>query len=813
MSIKYNNKVIAGKYKEQVIPFANTVDAGIAKIATQEQINEGVDNTSIVTPVYLSQKQDKLTAGEGIDIDATNTISSTILPDKITIVENDNKTISTVARKTVNENIIYDWEGTQEEYQLALLNNEINPDWYCYITDDEQAVSYGDTLSRTLSNIAPEGEEVIKKLSKEAQGEEPSTGGGVGGGLPMFAHIWSDHIFNDVSYLRADNFSWHNGEIYITAYDILEQQYNNEKSVKETENGITYKLTPDNFKIADPSQEDAIRTLYEQTGEAWIYILDVENKRFKLPRENAEISTTYPKTAHVDIAGNGLVLGLTNGSQNGGLQQSNNGQPQVDTAEYGKKASTSVANGDNIFGSFGVTTDPTKSGIEGTADLSNIKTSRVDTNSKQYLYFYVGAYKRPETEVNLGELINSKVDLDGGNYKGSELEEYVNDTCLNDKRTNCITEIPQRIKYTLVDGTLTIKAGSQVIIPNGFEEDGTTLKFDYWNIENNISLTVTGTKTDAFLCLKNTAYPTGWTSNTYSGTDTTTKSDTMCYRTDLNRIIYNNDTTQPNYSFPLLKFSYTDGIITEVTQVFNGMGYIGSTAWVDKGVKGLAPNGRNEDGSLKNKEVIKPKLSLCTTSATGNLFGAITIASAFDGYRYIESETQPDDSLTHTLWYQPSTNLLKWHTTAQSGWATTSDVVVYGYYDRTNGVISNFRPKTTFRALDYNNKSEIVSWGLPDYENAIVIKTGANNNTSSFYYTAPSNGLFSAKAISSGATRATATITVNGNQVGTNYNVGASGYNPVASMIAPVSKGDEIAYIVGGSSDVYVQFIPLKGVN
>ena len=88
MTIKYNNKVIAGKYKEQVIPFANTIDAGIAKIATQEEINEGINNTSIVTPTYLAQKQDKLIAGEGIEIDSTNTISSKILPDKITIVKN-----------------------------------------------------------------------------------------------------------------------------------------------------------------------------------------------------------------------------------------------------------------------------------------------------------------------------------------------------------------------------------------------------------------------------------------------------------------------------------------------------------------------------------------------------------------------------------------------------------------------------------------------------------------------------------------------------------------------------------------------------
>lgn len=158
MSIKYNNKVIAGKYKEQVIPLADTINAGIAKIATQEQINEGVDNTSIVTPVYLTQKQDKLTAGEGISIDATNIISSEVLPDKVTIIENDNKTLSTVARKTVNDNIIYDWEGTEAEYQQALQNNEIDPNWYCYITDDEKAVSYVDVLHRNLDNLSPEGQ-------------------------------------------------------------------------------------------------------------------------------------------------------------------------------------------------------------------------------------------------------------------------------------------------------------------------------------------------------------------------------------------------------------------------------------------------------------------------------------------------------------------------------------------------------------------------------------------------------------------------------------------------------------------------------
>ena len=54
--------------------------------------------------------------------------------------------------------------------------------------------------------------------------------------------------------------------------------------------------------------------------------------------------------------------------------------------------------------------------------------------------------------------------------------------------TNCITEIPQDIKLELVDGTLILKAGSKVYVPNGFEEDGVTKKFDEVVIESDLYL-------------------------------------------------------------------------------------------------------------------------------------------------------------------------------------------------------------------------------------------------------------------------------------------------------------------------------------
>lgn len=47
--------------------------------------------------------------------------------------------------------------------------------------------------------------------------------------------------------------------------------------------------------------------------------------------------------------------------------------------------------------------------------------------------------------------------------------------------------IPQDIKLELNNGTLTLKAGSRVYVPNGFESDGTTPKFILKTIQSDIT--------------------------------------------------------------------------------------------------------------------------------------------------------------------------------------------------------------------------------------------------------------------------------------------------------------------------------------
>jgi hypothetical protein len=165
-------------------------------------------------------------------------------------------------------------------------------------------------------------------------------------------------------------------------------------------NTITYYLATDGHKIVLADQESAVQGIYEETGSAWYYILDIENKRFKLPRE-------LPITDKVK--GNGMTLGLTDGTNNVGVgtgyAPAGYSVLSVQKALYGKSVGIS-ANVDTGLGSktYGITTDPTMSGI-----ISH----RANGHGKQYFYFYMGEYTESALEQIAGvtmEVLNGKMD-------------------------------------------------------------------------------------------------------------------------------------------------------------------------------------------------------------------------------------------------------------------------------------------------------------------------------------------------------------------------------------------------------------------
>lgn len=257
--------------------------------------------------------------------------------------------------------------------------------------------------------------------------------------------------------------------------------------------------------------------------------------------------------------------------------------------------------------------------------------------------------------------------------------------------TNCITEIPQDIKLELNNGTLTLKAGSKVYKPNGVGV------FDTRVFTQDVSVSALGSVTGQFIL---TYGQSAWSSadafdyfnvsqtNLFSGPTqpATTSSNTMWYDTTDNVIKTSNNTgstwTVTNNTFPICIVTASSGTITSIDQVFNGFGYIGSTIFALPGVKGLSPNGRNEDGSLKNIEVILNNVLLRTFTDTNIAEFAIDTTGISQHPHY----TLKDDNY---LYYEDGTK-------------ANEHFYVAGKFSRESGKITSFTPKTVFYASDNN---------------------------------------------------------------------------------------------------------------
>lgn len=104
-----------------------------------------------------------------------------------------------------------------------------------------------------------------------------------------------------------------------------------------------------------------------------------------------------PLGTNAPVIGNGMVLGLTNGATNVGLNSGAGGaqnnayvfQPQY----YGANWTTSVANTQSVTGAFGVVNDPAKSGL--TADLSQATAATV--NALRAAFAFQRVYERDAT--------------------------------------------------------------------------------------------------------------------------------------------------------------------------------------------------------------------------------------------------------------------------------------------------------------------------------------------------------------------------------------------------------------------------------
>lgn len=239
----------------------------------------------------------------------------------------------------------------------------------------------------------------------------------------LFDFKWADHILNDAQWLMADTFSWQYGSMYQAAYANLSAAIAGKTLQSETVAGVTvqFYLADDTHKICPASEEDKILSIYNKTGNAWYYIIDTVNQRFKLPRAK------HNKYANsLGVVGNGMTLGLTDGTNNAGLTSFNVQYGQYDGVNknaYGTNVGTTGMSSSAQLAlntTQGITTDPTKSGM--------IAQQEQDTDQYKYLYFYVGAFTQTSLE-NIAsiatETLNNKVD------KGHQLIDYQEPTSAN----------------------------------------------------------------------------------------------------------------------------------------------------------------------------------------------------------------------------------------------------------------------------------------------------------------------------------------------------------------------------------------------
>ena len=209
----------------------------------------------------------------------------------------------------------------------------------------------------------------------------------------------------------------------------------NQATTTETLNGVALRVNANGHKFYNIADKASIDSFFNTTGSAWFYGVDIVNERIFLPRDKY-----FALKGDVPIVGNGIALGLTDGTSKASIYIRNmanlggSAAMQLSKAGYGTTAGTVVAEdsswGTNARTTIGVTTDSTKSGIEG----------KLIANEDKYLYICVGNttnYEGATEVVNQGmdileqvnQGIESRVKVDGSNAEFPYiLDTYVNGT-------------------------------------------------------------------------------------------------------------------------------------------------------------------------------------------------------------------------------------------------------------------------------------------------------------------------------------------------------------------------------------------------
>lgn len=285
-------------------------------------------------------------------------------------------------------------------------------------------------------------------------------------GFSLFDCKWADHILNNISWLRADTFSWQSGDVYKSAYRHLVADYENISvgTLYAWNNGVgsyVYTLSEspsvgdsvyDSLGVLDSSSsvinvanggiyvgEDEVSSLLytrdssrdtkipqtETIGSTTIaYYLAEDGHKICLADQEANISALYEQTGVawyyiLDTVNKQFKLPRTKfgftGIRSGVGKYVEAGLPNIEGYFGPVDDSTFVgAKSGAFYKGSSVSYDATSSGsgsggrIAFDASLSDATYGRAETvqprATEMYLYFYVGNYVENATTVDVGKL-------------------------------------------------------------------------------------------------------------------------------------------------------------------------------------------------------------------------------------------------------------------------------------------------------------------------------------------------------------------------------------------------------------------------
>ena len=363
--------------------------------------------------------------------------------------------------------------------------------------------------------------------------------------------------------------------------------------------------------------------------------------------------------------------------------------------------------------------------------------------------------------------------------------------------TNRILEIPQDIKLELNDGTLTLKAGSKVYVPNG------SGNFDVITTTQDYTADTSAYSGLYILAIsETTGLPTGITTIqdcVSGGTAPSSPTSLQGWYDTTNNVIrrYSGGSIQTTFrcSFPLCSVTSNGTQITSIDQVFNGFGYIGSTVFALPGVKVQIPNGRNTDGTCKSGVITSN--SVVTKTTTG---GASDKWIIFNGSNvYLNSKTNEV--------FDADSNYWKYDGVRQTGIGCFGGV----YFD--GAKVSSFTPYTVDSVANANasnfsqaGRSYLSGLGMPS-SRYIDLTLGASGST----YTAPANGWFAGWTSTGTGNGYVAFYTGELFNGYANEVAGLSGYQ--LPLLLPIKKGTNMIILYNQLSLVMFRFYYAEGEN